>query len=95
MLSFIKPKVASWWLPDDVRLRPCYANSLLPADANGPRREAPPTRRHVCYGMGCAPNTNAPQVVYVKEIPHTATGKIDKKVLREQHKDALMVKSKL
>ena len=39
VLDFLRPKIASWWLPDDVR--------------------------------------------YVPELPHTATGKIDKKVLRK------------
>ncbi len=43
ILEFIKPHVASWWLPNDV--------------------------------------------LAIKEIPHTGTGKIDKKVLREQFAD--------
>lgn len=43
ILDFIKPHVASWWLPNDV--------------------------------------------LAIKEIPHTGTGKIDKKVLREQFAD--------
>jgi fatty-acyl-CoA synthase len=43
LLAFIEPKVARWWLPDDV--------------------------------------------VFVKEIPHTATGKILKSALREQFAD--------
>ena len=43
LLAFIAPKVARWWLPDDV--------------------------------------------VFVDEIPHTATGKIQKTVLREQFAD--------
>jgi fatty-acyl-CoA synthase len=43
LLDFIRPKIAKWWLPDDV--------------------------------------------VFVKEIPHTATGKIQKMALRETFKD--------
>ena len=43
MLDFIRPKVAKWWLPDDV--------------------------------------------VFVDEIPHTATGKIQKTTLRESFRD--------
>ncbi len=43
LLEFIRPKVAKWWLPDDV--------------------------------------------VFVEEIPHTATGKIQKTTLRETFKD--------
>ena len=43
LIDFIRPKVAKWWLPDDV--------------------------------------------VFVEEIPHTATGKIQKTTLRETFKD--------
>ena len=43
MLDFMRPKVAKWWLPDDV--------------------------------------------VFVDEIPHTATGKIQKTELRETFRD--------
>ncbi len=43
LIDFIRPKVAKWWLPDDV--------------------------------------------VFVEEIPHTATGKIQKTALRETFKD--------
>lgn len=43
LLSFLKGKVAKWWMPDDV--------------------------------------------IFVDEIPHTATGKIQKTTLREQYKD--------
>jgi len=43
ILSFMKGKIANWWLPDDV--------------------------------------------VFVDEIPHTATGKIQKLTLRQQFKD--------
>jgi fatty-acyl-CoA synthase len=43
VLAFMRGKVASWWMPDDV--------------------------------------------VFVEEIPHTATGKIQKAMLREQFKD--------
>jgi 3-(methylthio)propionyl---CoA ligase len=43
MLDFIRPKIAKWWLPDDV--------------------------------------------VFVDEIPHTATGKIQKTALRESFRD--------
>lgn len=43
MLSFLKGKIASWWMPDDV--------------------------------------------VFIDELPHTATGKLDKKVLRAKYKD--------
>jgi fatty-acyl-CoA synthase len=43
ILAFIKDKVASWWVPDEVR--------------------------------------------FIDDIPHTATGKISKKTLREQFKD--------
>ncbi|MGQ7791285.1 long-chain-fatty-acid--CoA ligase [Faunimonas sp. B44] len=43
LLDFLKPKVAGWWLPDDV--------------------------------------------VFVEEIPHTATGKIQKTALRERFRD--------
>jgi fatty-acyl-CoA synthase len=43
VLEFLRPKVAKWWLPDDV--------------------------------------------VFVDQIPHTATGKIQKTVLREQFRD--------
>ena len=43
LLDFLRPKVAKWWLPDDV--------------------------------------------VFVDQIPHTATGKIQKTVLREQFRD--------
>ena len=43
VIAFLKPKVAKWWLPDDVQV--------------------------------------------VKEIPHTATGKINKMKLRETFKD--------
>jgi fatty-acyl-CoA synthase len=46
ILSFMRGKVADWWLPDDV--------------------------------------------VFVTEIPHTATGKILKTVLREQYRDVLL-----
>ena len=43
LLDFLKPKVAGWWLPDDV--------------------------------------------VFVEEIPHTATGKIQKTALRQRFRD--------
>jgi fatty-acyl-CoA synthase len=43
LLDFLRPKVAKWWLPDDV--------------------------------------------VFVAEIPHTATGKIKKTDLRETYRD--------
>ena len=43
LLDFLRPKVAKWWLPDDV--------------------------------------------VFVDEIPHTATGKIKKTELRETFRD--------
>ena len=43
ILEFLKDKIASWWMPDDV--------------------------------------------VFVDSLPHTATGKIQKLVLREQFKD--------
>jgi fatty-acyl-CoA synthase len=43
MIDFLRPKVAKWWLPDDV--------------------------------------------VFVEEIPHTATGKIKKTALREMFRD--------
>jgi fatty-acyl-CoA synthase len=46
ILAFMKGKIASWWMPD--------------------------------------------QVVFVDEIPHTATGKIQKTVLREQFKDYVL-----
>ncbi len=46
ILSFMKGKIANWWMPDDV--------------------------------------------VFMKEIPHTATGKIQKTVLREQLKDYVL-----
>jgi fatty-acyl-CoA synthase len=46
LLKFMRGKIASWWIPDDV--------------------------------------------VFVDEIPHTATGKIQKTVLREQFKDFVL-----
>jgi fatty-acyl-CoA synthase len=46
ILSFMKGKIANWWLPDDV--------------------------------------------VFVEEIPHTATGKIQKTALRERFKDYIL-----
>jgi fatty-acyl-CoA synthase len=46
LLSFMKGKIANWWLPDDV--------------------------------------------VFVEEIPHTATGKIQKTALRERFKDYIL-----
>jgi fatty-acyl-CoA synthase len=46
LLRFMKGKIASWWLPDDV--------------------------------------------VFVDEIPHTATGKIQKTVLRERFKNFIL-----
>jgi fatty-acyl-CoA synthase len=50
ILDFMKPRIASWWLPDDV--------------------------------------------VFVDEIPHTATGKIQKTVLRDQFKDYVLPTTK-
>ncbi|WP_367834533.1 hypothetical protein [Vulcanisaeta sp. JCM 16159] len=32
------------------------------------------------------------KVIFVKELPLTSTGKIDKKVLRDQYKNALLSK---
>jgi len=46
ILGFLKDKIASWWMPDDV--------------------------------------------VFVSSIPHTATGKIQKTVLRDQFKDYVL-----
>ena len=46
ILAFMKGKIASWWMPDEV--------------------------------------------VFVDEIPHTATGKIQKTVLRERFKDFVL-----
>jgi fatty-acyl-CoA synthase len=46
ILTFMRGKIASWWMPDEV--------------------------------------------VFVDEIPHTATGKIKKTVLREQFKDFVL-----
>jgi fatty-acyl-CoA synthase len=46
IIEFMRPKTASWWLPDDV--------------------------------------------VFVEEIPHTATGKIQKTALREQYKEYVL-----
>ena len=46
LLSFMRGKVADWWLPDDV--------------------------------------------VFVDEIPHTATGKIQKTTLRERFRDYIL-----
>ena len=51
VLAYVKPRVASWWLPD--------------------------------------------AVVFIDAIPHTATGKIDKKVLRQRFGDAIAPPSKL
>jgi fatty-acyl-CoA synthase len=46
ILAFMRPKIANWWMPDDV--------------------------------------------VFVEEIPHTATGKIQKTVLRERFRDFVL-----
>jgi fatty-acyl-CoA synthase len=46
ILAFMKGKIASWWMPDEV--------------------------------------------VFVDEIPHTATGKIQKTVLRQRFKDFVL-----
>jgi fatty-acyl-CoA synthase len=43
LLAFLRPKVAKWWLPNDV--------------------------------------------VFVAELPHTGTGKVQKKVLREMFRE--------
>ena len=81
MLNFLKPRMSKWWLPGEL-LQLCHRHLLQPVRT--PHLLVPLTPEHLPILSSSA----AEKVVFVKEIPHTATGKISKLQLRKQYQTA-------
>ena len=81
MLNFLKPRMSKWWLPGE-RLQHRLRLLLGPVKLHHLRM--PLTPQH----LPSLSSSAAEKVVFVKEIPHTATGKISKLQLRKQYQNA-------
>ena len=75
LLEHLRPLVAAWWLPDDVAYIGEAARPCRPT-----RTAATPRRLHPF----CRARRSPRAAWRAGEIPHTATGKIDKKELRKR-----------
>ena len=78
MLDFLKPRMSKWWLPGELlQLRHSFMLGLL-STHHLRTPLAPPILS----------TSAAEKIVFVKEIPHSATGKISKLQLRKQFQNA-------